>query len=58
MRICSDDVPGLILSGPDPKRVLGDVWPALLALDQHKRDTANALDRSRSRSAREAEDGR
>lgn len=32
LRICSDSVLGLILSGPDPVKVLSDVWPAILAL--------------------------
>ncbi len=32
LRVCSDDVPGLILSGPDPNRVIADVMPALRGL--------------------------
>lgn len=32
LRVCSDDVPGLILSGPDQAVVLGDVLPALRVL--------------------------
>jgi hypothetical protein len=37
LRIWSDDVPGLLLSGPDPDAVLADVIPALAALFKHNR---------------------
>lgn len=30
--VWSDDVPGLVLSGPDPQAIMRDVWPALEAL--------------------------
>jgi hypothetical protein len=36
LRVCSDDVPGLILSGPNPAAVMSDVWPALLVLTANK----------------------
>lgn len=32
LRIWSDDVPGLILSGDDPARVLADIGPAIEAI--------------------------
>jgi len=32
LRVWSDDVPGLVLSGPDPVAVIGDVGPALSVL--------------------------
>lgn len=35
IRVWSDDVPGLVLSGPDKDKVLGDIGPALKALVTH-----------------------
>lgn len=35
LRIRSDDAPGLILSGPDPVKVIAAVLPALEALADH-----------------------
>lgn len=32
LRVYSDDVPGLVLSGPDPDKVMADVMPALRGL--------------------------
>lgn len=32
LQVCSDDVPGLILSHNDPAKIMADVWPALVAL--------------------------
>lgn len=32
LRICSDNVPGLILSSSDPEKALRDIWPALRVL--------------------------
>jgi len=29
IRVSSDQVPGLVLSGKDPSAVMADVWPAL-----------------------------
>ena len=29
IRVCSDDIPGLILSGPDPIDAILDIWPAI-----------------------------
>lgn len=37
LRVCSDDVPGLVLSGPDPTKVMSDVWPAIEALRAYHR---------------------
>jgi hypothetical protein len=37
IRIWSDDVPGLILSGPDALTVISDIGPALKALLEFKR---------------------
>jgi hypothetical protein len=36
VRVWSNDVPGLILSGKDRIRVLGDIEPAVRALLAHK----------------------
>lgn len=41
LRVCSDQIPGLILSGPDPLKVMSDVWPAIQALEQHRVQTRN-----------------
>lgn len=35
LRVCSDDVPGLILSGADPSKVCADIWPVVQALLAH-----------------------
>lgn len=35
LRVYSDDVPGLILSGKDPVSVMADVWPAILQLERY-----------------------
>lgn len=35
IRIWSDDIPGLILSGPDPKKFLGPMWEPICDLIQH-----------------------
>lgn len=32
LRICSEELPGLILSGPDPVKVCAKIWPAVVAL--------------------------
>ena len=37
LQVWSEDVPGLLLSGPDPDAVLEDVIPALEALFKHNR---------------------
>ncbi len=37
LRVYSDDVPGLILSGPDPAKVMLDVWPALVAIQEYRK---------------------
>lgn len=29
LRVCSDDIPGLVLSGTDAREVLRDLWPAI-----------------------------
>ncbi len=34
--VCSDDVPGLILSGSDPLKVMADIGPALKALYEYR----------------------
>lgn len=36
LRVFSDDVPGLILSGTDPEKVMADVWPALQTIVTYK----------------------
>jgi hypothetical protein len=36
LRIYSTTHPGLILSGPDPAKVLSDVWPALTVLREYR----------------------
>lgn len=36
LRVYSDDVPGLVLSGSDPTKVMADVWPALMVLLEGK----------------------
>ena len=36
IRIWSPQVLGLILSGPDPEKVMGAVWPALVVLEEHR----------------------
>jgi hypothetical protein len=38
VRVCSDDVPGLILSGPDPLKVLADIGPALKILFHYRKN--------------------
>lgn len=35
LRIYSDQIPGLILSGNDPRKVMADLWPALEGLNVH-----------------------
>lgn len=35
LRVWSDDFLGLILSGPDPAKVLADIWPAIIALREY-----------------------
>ena len=40
VRIWSDDMPGLILSGSDPLKVMADIGPALKALIEYKRNHA------------------
>jgi len=37
LRVWSDEVIGLILSGPDPRKVGADIWPAIEAIRAHKR---------------------
>ncbi len=37
LRVYSDDVPGLVLSGPDPVAVFEDVVPALERLFEHNK---------------------
>jgi hypothetical protein len=37
LRVYSDDLPGFILSGPDPQKVMADVIPAIQVLQQHSR---------------------
>jgi len=37
LRVYSDDVPGFVLSGPNPHAVLDDVVPALTALFEHNK---------------------
>lgn len=32
IRVWSDDLPGLVLSGSDPETVMSDVWPAIQVL--------------------------
>ena len=36
VRIWSDDVPGLILSGPDQLTVIADIGPALKGLHEYR----------------------
>jgi hypothetical protein len=35
LRVWSDQMPGLILSGPDPAKVAADILPAINALREH-----------------------
>jgi hypothetical protein len=35
LRAWSPDIPGLFLSGPDPQKVLSDVWQPICDLIQH-----------------------
>jgi hypothetical protein len=35
LRVSSDQIHGLILSGADPREVLRDVWPAVLGLEAY-----------------------
>jgi len=37
VRIWSDDIPGLILSGSDPLKVMADIGPALKALIEYQK---------------------
>lgn len=37
IHIWSDDMPGLVLSGADPVKVMGDLWPAIKVLSEYKR---------------------
>jgi len=32
LRICAPQIPGLVLSGHNPRDVLRDVWPAIQAI--------------------------
>jgi hypothetical protein len=36
LRVWSEDIPGLILSGIDPDKVMASIWPALHALPAAK----------------------
>lgn len=38
LRVCSDDEPGLILSGADPMKVMAGVWPALTILERRRKE--------------------
>ena len=38
VRVWSDDMPGLILSGSDPLKVMAAIGPAIKALIEYKRD--------------------
>lgn len=38
VRIWSDDMPGLILSGSDPLKVMSDIGPAIKALIEYRRE--------------------
>ena len=40
VRIWSDDMPGLILSGSDPLKVMADIGPALKVLIEYKRQAS------------------
>lgn len=42
VRIYSDDLPGLILSGPDREKVFGDLGAAIYWLLEYKRNAAAA----------------
>ncbi len=41
LRVWSDDFPGLVLSGPDQRKVLESIGPALIALFEHKQRNIN-----------------
>lgn len=40
--VWSPEIMGLILSGPDPEKIMAAIWPALVALNEHGR-RAHAL---------------
>lgn len=37
LRVCSDDLPGLILSGADPQKVAADIPTAIQVLLEHRK---------------------
>lgn len=37
IRILSDDMPGLVLSGADPAKVMGDLWTAIKVISEYKK---------------------
>lgn len=39
LRVWSDDMPGLILSGPNPSKVMANVLPAIAAIRAHQQKT-------------------
>lgn len=40
IRVWSPQVRGLILSGADPVKVMGCIWPALAAIEEHRQSNA------------------
>lgn len=40
--VTCEEMPGLILGGTDPEKIVAAIWPALQALDNYKRQRLKA----------------